>query len=896
VPLASGTRFGSYDIEAALGAGGMGEVYRARDIRLGRSVAIKVLPSAFTTDRDRLARFEREARLLASLNHPNIAAIYGLEEIDGSGPVESGRYDRALVLELVDGETLADRIRTGISVREALEIARQIADALDAAHEKGIVHRDLKPGNVMITREGVVKVLDFGLAKSANESPSADLTHSPTMTDAGTRAGVLLGTAPYMSPEQTRGQSVDRRVDIWAFGCVLFEMFTGRQAFAAGTLTDTLVAIVDRDPDWSLLPSTVPASVRRALRRCLEKDPKRRFRDMGDLRFELDDASIVASTPVPTGTSPAFPARLAWVIVPALVVAGVATAWLGRSVFRESDVNVHPLRLSVIAPPGVQIREGSAISPDGRSLVFVGRVSGVERLFVRPLDSLSSRELPGTETAIFPFWSPDNRFVAFFATGKLKRVEVKTGMITVICDVGLGRGGTWNEQGTIIFNSVNDGPLLTVPAGGGQPTPLTTLDKSRQENSHRWPFFLPDGRRFLYYVRAPQTDVAGVYLGSLDDPREKTRIVGAPSNAVYSPPGAGRAGHLAWVQGDNLMVQTFDLARLRADGQPIALAASVRFNTAGRNGEISVSRDGTLVYGVASVSEYRLTWMGRDGKPLATIGQQDAYETARISPDGTQVAVLRPPSPNGGGIAIVEMSRGIATPMADGFWGAWSPDGRRIAFSVSPSGPPNVFTIPVDGHGEREQLTESPNSQVVLDWSRDGRYLLYAEQPNDPASATQSGLWVLALADRKPFQFVKTAYRQAHGQISPDGQWIAYTSTESGRAEVHVQSFPSGQTKRRISTNGGDFPRWRQDGSELLYVAPDQTLMRTLVQRAAQTIQLGQPNPLFKLTYPRSNEASLADYPYDVAADGRILGFTPAGDSGAEELVVLSNWHLGLTP
>jgi serine/threonine protein kinase len=890
VPLAPGTRFGSYEIEAALGAGGMGEVYRARDTRLRRSVAIKVLPSAFTSDPDRLARFEREARVLASLNHQNIAAIYGVEETGGLAAVDSGGHDRALVLELVEGETLADRIRLGIGVREALEIASQIADALDAAHERGIIHRDLKPSNVMITREGVVKVLDFGLAKSASESPSIDLTDSPTIASDGTRDGVLLGTAPYMSPEQTRGQMVDKRADVWAFGCVLFEMLSGRSAFAAGTLPDTLAAIVHRDPDWTLLPATVPSPVLRTLRRCLEKDLKRRLRDIGDLRFDLEDTSSVAATPAPSGTSSAVRIRRLWLIVSALVVAGVATTWLTRPFFRGPDVNVRPLRLSVTAPPGVRVREGSSISPDGRNVAFVGRASGVERLWIRPLDSLSSRELLGTETATFPFWSPDSRFVAFFATGKLKRVDVETGVITVICDVGLGRGGTWNEQGTIIFNSVNDGPLLTVSAGGGKPTPLTTLDTSRQENSHRWPFFLPDGRRFLYFIRASDADAGGVYLGSLDDPVEKIRILNAPSNAVFSPPGEQRPGYVAWVRDGNLMAQPFDLGTRRVAGEPVALAPGVRFNPAGRNGEISVSSDGTLVYGTESDAEYRLTWIARDGKPLATIGQPAPYETASLSPDGTQVAVWQ------GGIAVIETSRGIATPVVGGWWGAWSPDGQRLAFTTGPSGPPNVFTIPVNGHGERERLTESPNTQIVLDWSRDGRFLIYAEQPNDPASATKSGLWVLPLADRKPFQLVQTAYRQAHAQFSPDGRWIAYTSTESGRAEIHVQSFAGGRMKWRISTNGGDFPRWRPDGSELLYVAPDQTLMSTLVQRAADTIQFGQPSPLFKLTFPAANWGSISGSPYDIAADGRLLGFTPAGDSGAEELVVLSNWHVGLTP
>jgi eukaryotic-like serine/threonine-protein kinase len=891
--LTAGTSFGNYEILAALGAGGMGEVYRARDTRLGRDVAIKVLPAAFTMDPGRLARFEREARVVASLNHPNIAAIYGLEEFALEGPAQAGPHVRALVLELVEGETLSDRIPRGLEMREALDIARQLAEALDAAHEKGIIHRDLKPSNIMLTHAGVVKVLDFGLAKQS-DSIAIDLTCVATVTMGETREGTLLGTAPYMSPEQARGQSVDKRTDVWAFGCVLFEMLTRRAAFAADTLPDTLAAIVDRDPDWTLLPSTVSSPLRRLLARCLEKEPKRRLRDIGDVRFELDDVAIVANTPKSITNSTVTRFRALWLIASALVMA-VATTSLTWFLLGGSAINLHPSRLSIVSPLGVEIREGSSISPDGRSVVFVGRASGVEKLWLRPLDSLTSRELTGTDTATYPFWSPDSRFIGFFATGKLKRIDVRTGVITIVCDVGIGRGGTWNEQGTIIFNSVNDGPLLTVSAAGGTPTKLTTVDKSRQENSHRWPYFLPDGRQFLYYIRASSADAAGVYLGSLDDPQEKIPILNAPSNAIFAPAAARRPGYLAWVQDGNLMAQSFDLRTHRLDGEPVALAAGVYLNSAGRNGEMSVSSDGTMLYGTDSVSQYQLTWLSRDGKRAATIGRPDAYQSASISPDGVHVAVSLRPSSAQGGIALIETTRGIATPLVGGFWGAWSPDARRIAFATSPSGAPNIFTISITGQGQRERLTESPNTQLVLDWSRDGRFLIYAEQPNDPASATKSGLWLLELTNRKAFQFVQTAFRQAHAQFSPDGRWIAYTSTESGRAEIHVQSFPAGQAKWQISTSGGDFPRWRPDGSELLYVAPDQTLMSTPVQRLAGTIQIGHPSPLFKVTFPPSLP-SLPDYPYDVAADGRVLGFTPTGESGDEELVVLSNWHSGVTP
>jgi len=548
-------------------------------------------------------------------------------------------------------------------------------------------------------------------------------------------------------------------------------------------------------------------------------------------------------------------------------------------------------RLSVAAPPGVAIREGSAISPDGRKVVFVGRAAGADKLWLRPLDSLDSRELPGTETVAYPFWSPDGRFIAFFATGKLKRIDVQTGVVSVVCDVGLGRGGTWNERGVIVFNSVNDGPLLSVAASGGTPTPLTALDTSQHENSHRWPYFLPGGRRFLYYIRSANPDVQGVYLGSLDDAHEKIRILNSASNAVFIAAGPARPSSIAWAQNGNLMTQPLDLDRARLTGEPVALAQNVHFNVPGRNAEISVSADGLLLYGTQSAVLYRLTWFDRGGKPQATLGQPEVYMAARISPDGNRVAVWRQPLAGPAGIAVLDVSTGVATPVASGFWGAWSPDGQGIAFGTGPSGPPNVYTISIHGDSKPVRLTETHSTQTVLDWSPDGRFIVYAEQSNDVASATQSGIWILPVADRRPFLFAQTPYRQAHAQFSPDGRWIAYTSPDSGRVEIHVQSFPIGRGKWQASTNGGDFPRWRRDGAELLYVAPDQTLMSASVERTGERLRFGEPKALFKLSFPAPNPgANLQDHPYDVVADGRILGFTAIPDSTAQGLVVLSNW------
>ena len=637
----------------------------------------------------------------------------------------------------------------------------------------------------------------------------------------------------------------------------------------------------------------LPERLAHIIERCLARDPEDRWNSARDIKSELDWAKRTSASASPTQST----SRLLWVAVIGLFFVGVAAVLFGLFSYRQArTADARPVRLAITAPQGANIREGSAISPDGRGVVFVAQSSGGVKLWVRPLDSLTARELPGTEAATYPFWSPDSRFVAFFAAGKLKRIDVNGGVVTVICNVGLGRGGTWNEQGTILFNSVNDGPLLSVLASGGMPVPVTTVDTARQENSHRWPYFLPGGRRFLYYIRAANPDTDGVYLGSLDRPSEKIRLLNSPSNAVFARGRNRDSGYLAWVRDGNLMLQPFDPSLPQVGAEPIALAQNVRFNIAGRNAEISISTDGVLVYGTLGRIEQRLTWFGRDGKPLDMIGQPDAYEGVRISPDGTHIAVTRETTTSQSGrIALLEMGRGIATPLVFGFGFAWSADGQRIAYAWSPSGAPNVYTMPTSGHGDRERLTDSQNSQNVVDWSADKRFILYAEQPNDIAAANKSGLWVLPLADRKASLFVQTAFQQAHAQFSPDGQWIAYTSTESGRAEIYVQSFPAGRAKWQISSNGGDYPRWRRDGRELFYLAPDETLMSAVVQRTAGPMQFAPPGPLFKMSMPGPGLATIKDYPYDVASDGqRILGFTPTGSAEAQTLVVLSGWQVEL--
>jgi eukaryotic-like serine/threonine-protein kinase len=639
VPLQPGTRLGPYEIVSALGAGGMGEVYRARDTKLGRDVAIKILPRVFTSDPERLARFEREARMLATLNHPNIGAIYGLEDADSI---------RALVLELVDGETLADQIARGpLPLKDALPMARQIAEALDAAHDKGIVHRDLKPRNVALTRDGTVKVLDFGLAKATvRDGAAGDGSHAPTMTIGGTRQGTVLGTAAYMSPEQARGQAVDKRTDIWAFGCVLYEMLTGQIAFRGETISDTIAAVLDREPNWTALPAATPWTIRRLLQRCLEKDPKRRLRDIADARLELDEElsgperAGLGERPQTERLSHVPPSRWIYAVGISLLVLGTAFGWWVHS--RPSVVERGAVRIDVSPPAGTKFVVGfGAISPDGQFLTFVVQSPSGPTLWVRALDSQAAHELPGTDGAAFPFWSPDSRSLGFFASGKLRRIDIAGGTPTEICDVPAGRGGTWNADGVIVYNAVNDGPLLQVLATGGAPRPLTALDVTKHENSHRNPTFLPDGRHFLYFIRSDDREIRGIYVGSVERPQERIRVVPSDFSGVYSPGQDERSGYLLWLRNGALVAQPLDAERFTVSGEAVTVADSIRqIGAPNALSPVSVSRDGTLVYGSSPEPHYQLTWYGRDGKPVGTVGTPDAYLDLRISPDGQRVAVM----------------------------------------------------------------------------------------------------------------------------------------------------------------------------------------------------------------------------------------------------------------
>ncbi|MBI3049381.1 MAG: serine/threonine-protein kinase [Acidobacteria bacterium] len=885
--LAAGSRIGPYEIQAVLGAGGMGEVYRARDTKLDRDVAIKILPEAFARDPDRVARFEREAKTLASLNHPNIGAIYGLEE--GSGVVASGfsRTDvvRAIVMELVEGLTLAERIAQGpIPVEEVLPIARQIADALEAAHEHGVVHRDLKPGNIKVTVDGKVKVLDFGLAKlvgpaeAGHYAPSGGLTASPTLSVQATVAGVILGTAAYMSPEQARGKPVDRRADIWAFGCVLYEMLTGKQAFAAGeTVSDAIAAILKNEPDWSALPAETPAAVRMLLRRCLQKDPQKRLPHIGAARIELEEgehAPAEATRAADGRASARRRERLMWAaaLVGVVVIAAVAIAWALRPAPSPPE-----MRVEINTPPTNDL-VSHAISPDGQRLVFVAPDAGQPKLWLRSLDSTTVQPLPGTEAALYPFWSPDSRSVAFFAGGALKRLEPGGGPPQTLAAAPAARGGTWGEGGAILFAATSGGPLLRTSATGGEVVPVTTLADGQV--AHRFPQFLPGGRRFLFYATGTE-NVAGIHLGSIDR-AEMTRVTPADSAGRYLHP-----GWLVFSRQGTLLARRFDPTRGELVGDPRHVADAVVQDVVQAIGAFSVSTTGTLTYRIGGTAGRQLTWFDRSGKIVGTLGPADnTLDEAALSPDGRRVAVRRTVQDNSD-IWLIDSVRTTRFTFDRNveLYPLWSPDGSRLVFTRMPS----LYVKSSSGAGTDELLLKVPLTSAAQDWSSDGRFVLY----NYVDPKTGGDLSVLPMdGDRKPFVFVNSTFHERLGQFSPDGRWVAYQSDESGRYEIYVRPFPGPGGQWQVSTSGGVTPRWRADGRELFYIAPDGTLTAAPIIVNGAAVEPGAPVALFRprIVWGGTNPIGVR-WQYDVAPDGRFLINVVTEEASASPITLILNWN-----
>jgi Tol biopolymer transport system component len=885
--LSIGTKLGPYEILAAVGAGGMGEVYRARDAKLGRDVALKVLPEGFARDAERMARFQREAKVLASLNHTNIAAIYGLED---------STTTHALVMELAEGATLADRVKQGpLPIDDAMRIARQICDALEYAHERGIVHRDLKPANVKVTNDDAVKVLDFGLAKAMEGDAAAiDSSSSPTITRMATQAGVLLGTAAYMSPEQAKAKTVDRRADIWAFGCVFYEMLTGKMAFCGETVTDTLAAVIKEEPDWSRLPAATPTRVRVLLQRCLQKDPKQRLRDIGDARISLDEVLGGAPDPAPAGaaaiSAPLWRGVLPWTIACAAVAAALALAFVH---FREAQPNDSVLHLSVPLP-GNAPAAFLALSPDGRRLVVLPISGDKSQLWVRSLDSPQLQPLPGTGFARAPFWSPDSKSIGFFLDGKLKTMPATGGPQQVLCEgAGAGAEGTWNRAGVILFSTSGVGnPIERVNASGGACTPVT---KPEGGSSHAVPEFLPDGKHFVYVVRGGDEAGRGLYLAALDNPASR-RLLPDESGAIFAPSTAGKAyGSLLFIRGSNLMAQPFNAETLQLSGDVFPVAADASFSVNRPQIAASVSASGILAYETNLGQANQLTWLDRSGKELGKVGNIEEERHVALSPDGRIAATER----TNQGIWLYDMQRGgetrFSSPALLGYSPIWSPDGNLIAFDSGRG----LYVKDASGGSEEKLLLENGNSNRASDWSRDGRYLIYTELD----SKNQGDIWFLEdplnkSGERKAVKFQGTDAVESQGQISPDGRWLAYASNESGEYEVYVRPFPSGPGRWEVSTGGiGREPRWRRDGKELFFLerlgggVPSSRLMAVAVKSGAHgDFQAGAPQALFEFraigVVPQGN-----NFLYSPSADGqRFLALVQA--PGAEPTVnVISNWE-----
>ncbi len=910
--LTPGTRLGVYEITAPLGAGGMGQVWRATDTTLGRQVAIKILPDAFAADPDRLARFEREAKTLAALNHPHIAAIHGFEKSSGV---------QALVMELVEGEDLSQRIARGaIPLDEALPMARQIAEALEAAHEQGIIHRDLKPANIKVRADGTVKVLDFGLAKATDQGVgigdpfdfaqgrqgSGGAATSPTITTPGmTQAGMILGTAAYMSPEQARGKTVDKRADIWAFGAVFYEMLTGARAFPGENLTDTLAAVVRAEPNWSVMPADVSPTLLAFLKRSLQKDPKQRVSDIHDMRLAMEGAFDTAAAQAPAA-SPSSPSR-GRLPMAVLVVAGVVIVALAIPAVQhllETPPPAPPETRTDIVTPATALPMSFALSPDGRQIAFVASGDGASRLWVRSLATTTAEPLPGTEGATFPFWSPDGRSVAFSASGEIKRIDLGGGAPRTLATILLGGGGSWSRDGVIAIAANSTSGLMRVSANGGASTELTTV--SPPQSRHLLPDFLPDGRRFLFTATGT-AEAAGIYLGSLDG-GPATRLTGADSAGLFLPGGpwstdlsavAGakveasrEGGWLVWTRAGTLVAQRLDVERAVLTGTPVTLADGV--------GYFSVAAAARqLAYRAGGKSGQQLTWVDRSGKAGGTVGVTHSALTGaipRVSPDGRRVAVSLTTQANTD-IWVLEGDRASRLTFDAGRddFPVWSPDGSQVVYFKQSLGRTDLSQRPARG-GPEEPVVVSGPFKGASSWSVDGRFLMY--QSTD--AGTQSDLWVVPMAgDRTPRVFLKTPFIERFGAFSPDGHWVAYQSDETGRNEIYVRPFvsttgdastnqPGGQWQ--VSSAGGIMPTWRPDGKEIYFLSPAGMMMATPIRLTGATLEPGAPVELFNPRIFGGGVDAQQGRQYDVAPDGRFL-INMVLDEAAAPITLIQNWR-----
>ena len=896
--ILSGKRLGPYEILSAIGAGGMGEVYRARDTRLERIVAVKILPDHLSDRAELRERFEREARTIASLNHPHICTLHDIGHQDGVD---------YLVMEYLEGETLAERLKKGpLPLDQVLQYAIEIADALDKAHRKGITHRDLKPSNIMLTKSGT-KLLDFGLAKLKATPTASPLSQLPTANDSITAQGTILGTLQYMAPEQLEGGEADACTDIFAFGVVVYEMATGKRAFEGKTSASVMAKILEVDPPpiSSLQPMT-PPQLDRVVRKCLAKEPEKRWQAASDV---CDELKWIASEAVPRSTTAAAPvasgrtkrlktALWAGTAVAACFVVGLVV-WILKPAPARPDTRAE--RFFVFPPETWSFDEqggttvGPAalvVSPNGQQIAFAAKsADGKILLWIRSLDTLAAQSLPGTEGAGRPFWSPDSRYLGFFADGKLKKIDVSGGPAIPLCDSGLGLGGTWSQDGVIVFAPGTNSGLQKVSASGGATTAATALSAS--EVGHRRPFFLPDGRHFLYYAAGPGTPGAGqVYISSLDSAERKLLINSDSVNVVYSQ------GHLLFLRETTLMAQAFDARRLAVTGEAFPIAENIQgssqVQTTNANPPyafFSASENGVLAYQTGrGGTGSQLTWFDRTGKQFGVLGESGVTTDLELSPDQKRASVSTLQA--GIDIWVYDVGRGLPTrfTFGPGIAGSsiWSPDGTHIVFGANRNGFANLYQKASNGAGAEEVLVEDKLNKTPVSWSPDGRFIMYVSS----GSATGNDLFVLPLsADRKPVPFLQTKFNEGAGQFSPDGRWVAYQSDESGKYEVYVAPFPGPAGKWQISTAGGTNPRWRRDGTEIFYLAPDDTLMAAAVNGKASSFQVGAVKRLFptRVIGPR--------HEYDVGADGQkfLINSAPQLNRAVPTpITVVINWTAGL--